>query len=882
MDPPPSRPREEPLEDELQTPWPKHFAKHPRQITPALQFRRPRPGEHWLSYLAERRESIERHMPNATPGLRQTVQSRADVARKYRYVRNALLVVYELDKEGRITSAESHSNADNYDLHDGVPPWDKRFLPELGIWEFCEGWHVPDEYRMTDTEKVNADYGPMDPYEVDEFDPDASVPGSHSASAKWTKYQRKYPPFIRQEDYDSIRVPDAPPDARSRRREPDADNGMDVDDHAPLPLPLPVEDDMAAINEGQAPALDDVAARTPPFPVEDDTLAIENTQVPPLNAGTQPLPVADEAAVIKNSAPGPEIEGAAPPPPARLPTGDGPNEERALAAEDLTAPVAESAVAPSVAVPEVVAAGSSVPVPPPAAAPSATTSANTQAANGIERSLASRISASRKSLRSATSPLSHFSLGRRDAPHGGFDAAPPRERRGQDPKRPRKSATWAPAPTADENLGTQETHVIDGRFDLASLFDTVPHWDLDPERLADQRMCYRASTEEIGNDPTNYTHFKNPWAAMAFVGARPQCGERASVEEVATATGLTVARVRRLWAFAEGRKTKGVSPDPRLDTLAQAALPALQVHLAQGTFDVTPVPVPDTARAMFKLETDVCWILDEKPSRLDESFVLCVTDPLAVLFALHSESSTLSELALQFVGQGVPFFMPQRLDLISDIPEEDMRAYRHEQDFARIERENDYEFKATDYQSYLSIFRNYVKTDFRFARLALLGGGAPWRLALPYCDLQSVLLGPSGHSKSQDESMSVRFTYRGVTLADDRFLDGEINVAHGVVTIHVGANEAYPSFFPPYNRWHESAYGYVGWSAAAEQFFLKMDTEYRTVNVGDETMKLVTQPCVQSRWPRRTGKAYELPKLLMTLRTRAAAFLAASLTPPAV
>lgn len=340
----------------------------------------------------------------------------------------------------------------------------------------------------------------------------------------------------------------------------------------------------------------------------------------------------------------------------------------------------------------------------------------------------------------------------------------------------------------------------------------------------------------------------------------------------------------QIWDFAErlsiNAKDNKQTPPASTYMLARTAWDDLLRSLASSNFTVAEVPKPVGIRAEFKgadaSGTEMCWVIDQRDHpRYLELGVICLLDPAAVLVVLRSQSTSLEGLALELAGQGIPFLMPQRLDLVQ--PADDTARYLRRQAQVGQWRSANYHFKSDDYLSFMSIFRSTVREDSQVRRLVLLSGGCPWRLALPYCDIEDVLSSPSGYAASSASSLRVRFAYRDVVLVEDRLLDEEHGMLVGQfqVPTHRSAstNIMHSSFFPTEKTWLASVRGHVGWTSANEDYLHQLDGQYRTIKRDDGEMALVHQPLASSRWAKQLGHFGNTHRVLAIMRRHAAEFL---------
>jgi hypothetical protein len=302
----------------------------------------------------------------------------------------------------------------------------------------------------------------------------------------------------------------------------------------------------------------------------------------------------------------------------------------------------------------------------------------------------------------------------------------------------------------------------------------------------------------------------------------------------------------------------------------------------RSAFTVDAIPRPQGIRNSFKVdsagskENEMCWIIDQRDDPCFEaSWIICVANPIAVIFILLSEVVSLEELALELAGHGVPFFMPMPFTLVQ--PAEDALEYRLQQERIGQIRPANYEFSTDDYLSYLRIFRTFVQEDPRVARLVLMSGGCPWRMARPFCDTDAVLNGPSGYAVSSIQDFSVRFKYKGVTLVEDRFLNVETCMLTGETKVPTHAsqmtNNAKAAFLPPERLWLDLPHGHVGWNNGNESFLISKDLGYREIRKDDASHKLVNQPQTYSRWRNLLGNHLNAGKVLASVRSDALAFL---------
>lgn len=396
-----------------------------------------------------------------------------------------------------------------------------------------------------------------------------------------------------------------------------------------------------------------------------------------------------------------------------------------------------------------------------------------------------------------------------------------------------------------------------------------------------QRWNWRGLSPDY--HPLNvHTHFKNPRAAVSFFGVKA-AGE--SDQDMLSGEKMTSQDFAQIWDFAErlGRRAKDHTQllPPTTYSLARSSWDDLIVTLSSRThFTIEEISKPPGIRAEYKsanvYNDEKCWIVDERIRPQFETLgVICIVDPAAVLLVLRSQSHTLGDLAMELAGQGIPFLMPKRLDQIR--PADDAACYHQRQLQVGLSQVPKYQFKTDDYLSYLSVFRATMAEDPRVARLALLSGGCPWRLALPYCDVEDVLSGPSGYAASSIQNFRVRFTYRGHLFVEDRLLDEEARMLIGQFKMREGhsvsANIMHCSFMPPEKVWILSVRAHIGWTAMNEEYLMQLDRNYRVVARADANMKLHHQPVATSRWVRVLGNFGNTNRVLAFMRHDVAVFL---------
>jgi hypothetical protein len=361
-------------------------------------------------------------------------------------------------------------------------------------------------------------------------------------------------------------------------------------------------------------------------------------------------------------------------------------------------------------------------------------------------------------------------------------------------------------------------------------------------------------------------------------GARPSAPD-GTVSSVAAATGISEGDLKQLWSYADDlmRNCKcALDTDPAHNLLHNASWNALSASVSGSLFTVEAIPAPTNRRGIMVKDSKIicatCWVIDErKASRIDDLGIVCVCDPLAVVFALRSSAESLERLALEFASEGIPFWMPKPLDQVE--PANDTTEYVQQQNTVGQQRPADYHFSTDDYLAYLRILRSTIHEDVRVARLALMVGAFPWRLALTLRDVEDVLNGPSGYSASAARNMSLRFQYRQRTLVEDRLLDSEMSLLRGEARVPTGGSTAFVSFYPPEKDWWTSPHGHVGWSPAQEEWLLALDAGYRAVSTGDTRMLLRTQPKSSRRWAKDIGHQYNADKILLQMRVQALRFL---------
>jgi hypothetical protein len=393
----------------------------------------------------------------------------------------------------------------------------------------------------------------------------------------------------------------------------------------------------------------------------------------------------------------------------------------------------------------------------------------------------------------------------------------------------RSSSGLKPRPTKPKKHGSSpepDTLQLTGGFETTRASSVIAAWSQTLQQAVSIRWNFRFVPQHDQAYAT-HVHFKNPCTPLAFFGFRVN-GE--PLDEVLRIVHMEENQYRQIWDFAEDLvnsvKAGGLPVAPANYLLAQSAWDDLASLLASSFFTVAAIPKPHGIRAQYKCagvppscEGELSWVIDERREpRLHDFGLICVSDPAAVLLVLRSHTTSLESLALELAGQGVPFLMPRRLDHVQ--PAVDATDYRRQQVQLAQWRQGNYVFNTEDYLSYLCIFRTGIKEDERLARLAILSGGCTWRLALPFCDIEDILSGPSCYSATAIQDLRVRFQYQGHDFVEDRLLVEEEQLLIGQFRMpsNSAAYKKQASFMPPEKVWIASVRGHIGWTDACEDY----------------------------------------------------------------
>jgi hypothetical protein len=408
----------------------------------------------------------------------------------------------------------------------------------------------------------------------------------------------------------------------------------------------------------------------------------------------------------------------------------------------------------------------------------------------------------------------------------------------------------------------------------------IDSWDFD---LNDTLVrCYSYSSE--GHIPLpNKIAYKTPLSGLRALGiALPpsQVTSAMTEEEYAAAWGVEAQDIHRIVEFAEAlnswsspKSLQRVEFESYL--LSPPGWAQLRTKLQQSPFSMTCLPKP----ANMYGRSSSCWLIDEKETpRIKRDWIIAVTDASAVLFILTSAAYDLSFLAMELSGRGVNFYTPMDIKFVRQhgdpVPSPAEYLEQQKSRVGQARRSPNYQFRASDYMTFLRGRASYLADDARIRRLAVLAGGVIRRLSLSQVGLQDVMNGPSPYAACDIDELRIKIVTNGQELVDDSLLAAEEGVLVGACTVGERGLET-KSFFPLRATWDNHTYSQTVWSQTAEYWLLNRDQSYRKkwLNSSDDGV-LPVQPCSTSGWRNHLGHHSNADKISKAVREDTNAFLA--------
>ncbi|KAF9050149.1 hypothetical protein BJ165DRAFT_1456694 [Panaeolus papilionaceus] len=193
------------------------------------------------------------------------------------------------------------------------------------------------------------------------------------------------------------------------------------------------------------------------------------------------------------------------------------------------------------------------------------------------------------------------------------------------------------------------------------------------------------------------------------------------------------------------------------------------------------------------------------------------------------------EMAIYLALHGIPFKTLQNAATLKEMPKEcrPSRLIPH--------KPFDYKFQDADYLEYINGAQELLSSP-RCARTALMRGGFPWRVAMMYVSLYSVLDGPTGLSDSLEDMFMVTIPGTNDLYVDDALTEIEAALLCGLIhTVRDLKPTQKKLYYPPDDVLEDAGLAFGRWNTALEKLFSKWAEKTKTsIGVVDDIWEPVT------------------------------------------